>query len=797
MFQNYLKTTWRNLLRHRAFSAINLVGLALGLAVVLLIGLFVQHELSYDAFHAQADRIVLFRQWEQGTGAGGGFAERLQRELPGVARTVRVMTAIGPMQVRVGDRTQTEERFAFADSTFLQVFDFALALGDRASALRNPQAVLLSQRAAQKYFPGQEAVGKTLKINKQYDFVVTGILADFPTNSTLQLDMVANSRQAEAIFNFGKLDGWWDGLSVTYLQLEPQAALADLQARLPQVVAGLKDPNSGVWAPQLLPLRDLRLYHQFEDGRLQTGRTIDKVYLFTTIALLVLLLAVFNYVNLATARAGLRAREVGVRKVLGAGRGALWGQFMGEALLFTGLATGVAAVLASLLLPYFNELGGLKLSLTGLASPGAWLVGAGFLVVLSLLAGSYPALVLAGFKPVEALKNRLHHAPGRFSFRQVLVVAQFAISIGILAATLLVMNQLRFMRHKELGFDQAQVVSLRLPNELPHATKVSLAQELGRLAPVEAATLANMLPGQGTMRNKLVETYVPKGKDVGYQFMMVDTSYRKVFNIKLLQGRELRLDSGSNEFIVNRAMAEYLGWGNDILGRELGYYKYEYAADGGYREVPVRGPVVGLIDDYHQHSLHTPIAPMAWQPLPNGLAGQIAVRVRPGQLTAALASLEQTWQKVLPNQPMDYYYPDQAFAQTYQSEITTGRIFGHFAGLAIVISCLGLLGLAAFAAERRVKEIGIRKVLGASVPQVVALLSRDFVKLVLLAFLIASPVAYYLMDRWLAGFAYRVPLGAWVFVLAGAGGLAVALLTVGWQAARAAAANPVKSLRSE
>jgi putative ABC transport system permease protein len=797
MFNNYLKIAWRNLLRHRVFSAINLVGLALGLAVVLLIGLLVQQELSYDAFHTQADRIVLFRQWEQTSGAGGGFAERLQRDLPGVARTARVMTAIGPMQVQAGDRTQTEERFAFADSTFLQVFDFALAQGDRASALRQPQAILLSQRAAQKYFPGQDAMGKTLKINKQHDFVVTGILANFPTNSTLQLDMVASSRQAQAVFGFGKLDSWWDGMSLTYLLLEPGTPLADLQARLPQFIAGLKDQNSSVWAPKLLPLRDLRLYHQFNDGRLQVGHTIDRVYLFGAIALLILLLAVFNYVNLATARASLRAREVGVRKVLGAGRGILWGQFMGEAALFTALAAGLALVLASLLLPYFNHLGGLSLTLAVLAQPPVWLAGLGFLALLSLLAGSYPALVLAAFRPVEALKSRLLHAPGRFSFRQVLVVAQFAISIGILTATLLVMNQLSYMRTKKLGFDQAPVLSLRLPNDLPAANKAALLQELGRLAPVEAATLANMLPGQGAMRNKLVETYVPKGKDVGYQFMTVDTAYRKVFNIKLLQGRDLRLDSSSTEFMVNRAMADYLGWGSDVLGRELGYYTYQASPDGGYREVPVRGQVVGLIDDYHQHSLHTPLAPMAWQPLPPGFGGQIAVRVRPGQLTAALASLEQTWRKLLPNQPLDYYFPDQAFAQTYQSEITTGRIFGHFAGLAISISCLGLLGLAAFAAERRVKEIGIRKVLGASVLQVVTLLSRDFVKLVLVAFVIASPAAYYLMDRWLANFAYREAPSAWAFVLAGAGGLAVALLTVSWQAARAAAANPVKSLRSE
>ncbi len=491
---------------------------------------------------------------------------------------------------------------------------------------------------------------------------------------------------------------------------------------------------------------------------------------------------------------------MGIRKVLGSSFGQLWRQFIGETTVLLLVAVSLALVAAGLLLPAFNVLADKQLSAPDLATPTRLAGLAAGLCITALLAGSYPAFVLSSFRPAAVLKGGNRSAGGRSWLRQALVVGQFAVSVVMIVATVVVYSQLAFVRTKDVGYQREQVLTTDL-GDASNEVKELFRQRITALPGVEAATRAFGLPGSGSaMGNKLVSEYVPKGAQTGgINRLTVDGDYLKTFGIKLSAGRNLdpNRPADKSAFLVNRAAMKFFGW-TTIVGKRTGYYTYAYdpAKPGAYREVPQQGDVVGVVEDYNYADLKQTVAPLLIS-LNDGWEGQLAVRLRRGNLPATVGQVQRLWHEQFPDKPFTYAFLDDTFNRTYQAETRTGQVFGWFAGLAVLISCLGLFGLATFTAEQRTKEIGVRKVLGASVSGIVALLSKDFLKLVLIAIVIASPIAWYAMNRWLQGFAYKIDIEWWMLALAGLLAVGIALLTVSFQSVKAALMNPVKSLRSE
>ncbi len=794
MLRNYLKIAWRNARKNKVSTFVNIVGLTLGLTGCLLITAYVLDDLSYDRFHKNADRIVLFQQFEGTSGSGGKFATDLKSRFAQVTNTAR-LARIKPL-IAHRETATYESQFWFADSSVFDVFTLPLVQGNPRTALTEQYGVVLSETMARKYFASANPMGQSLRINNKATLHVTGVLADLPANSHLTIDFLANYANANELAGYDVTTNYWGGGDTwTYLLLAPGTDKAALQAQLPAYIKQIGDPNSGVWKPNLISLTDIYL----RTNLVATNR-LTYACVFAIVALLILGLACFNYVNLATARATKRAKEVGVRKVLGSSFGQLWRQFLGETLLFMGLAVALSVGIVLLTLPAFNQLTDKQLTPDSLLT-GSRLWGlAASLGVVGLLAGSYPAFVLSSFRPATVLKGTGSPADGRAWLRQTLVVGQFAVSVGMIVATVVVYNQLAYIQNKNVGYQREQVLTMDLRDASDNAKEQFKRQVLG-LSGVKAATRASGLPGSGSaMGIKLVSEYFPKGAVSGGMLRLTtDGDYLKTFNIRLIAGRKLddSRPADKKAFLVNQAAMTFFGW-KTIAGKMTGYYTYgpDPASPGGYREIAQRGEVVGVIRDYNHADLKQAVAPMLIS-LNEGWAGQLAIRLRPGSIPATVQQLQQIWQQQFPDKPFSYEFLDDTFTRTYRTEVRTGQVFGLFAALAVLISCLGLFGLATFTAEQRTKEIGVRKVLGASVVSIVTLLSKDFLKLVLIAIVIASPIAWYAMNRWLQDFAYKITIEWWVFALAGLLAVGIALLTVSFQSVKAALMNPVKSLRSE
>ncbi|UFH57780.1 permease prefix domain 2-containing transporter [Spirosoma sp. KNUC1025] len=794
MIRNYLTIAWRNALTHKVATLINLVGFVLGLLSCLLIWAYVSDELAYDRFHRKADRIVLFQQYENSPTSGGKFATDFKSRFTQVTDAVR-LTRLKPL-VAAGQRAFHEPNFWLVDPAVFDVFTLPLIKGNLKTALTEQYSVVLSQTTARKYFGKANPMGQLLRLNNKVTLHVTGVLDDLPTTSHLKLDFLVPYLNANELAGYDVTTNYWGGGDTwTYLLLAPGTAVSDLQAQFPAYIKQLNDPNAGVWKLNLVPLTDLYL----RTNLVATNR-LQYVYVFSLVALLILGLACFNYVNLATARATGRAKEVGVRKVLGSSFGQLWGQFMGETGGMLLVAVLLAGLIAGLILPYFNRLADKQLSFQLLftGSRLVWL-GAGSLIV-ALLAGSYPAFILSSARPIAALKGNSTRTGKRSWIRQTLIVGQFTVSVVMIVATLVVYYQLQYLRTKDVGYQREQVLTMDL-RDAPNESKEYFKQQVLMLPGVEAATRAFGLPGSSSVRGeKLVSDYVPKGSQTGgINRLTADGDYLKTFGIKLLEGRNLdpnRL-SDRGAFLVNQAAMKFFGW-QTSKGKMTGYYTYAYdpTQPGVYREVPQRGEVVGVIEDYNYANLKQSVAPLLIT-LNDGWEGQLAIRLRGDRISSTLQQLQQRWQAQFPGKPFEYEFLDDSFNRTYQTEARTGQVFGWFAALAIFISSLGLFGLATFTAEQRTREIGIRKVLGASVSSVVSLLSKDFLKLILISIFLASPLAWYAMHRWLGDFAYKITIEWWIFVLAGLLAVGIALLTVGYQSIKAALMNPVKSLRSE
>jgi putative ABC transport system permease protein len=580
----------------------------------------------------------------------------------------------------------------------------------------------------------------------------------------------------------------------TYLLLTPGSNIKSIESQFPAYVKQLGDPNASfVWKLKLIPLKDIYL-----KTSLIASSPITYVYVFSLIAVFILALACFNFINLATARAVSRSKEVGVRKVLGSSLTQLRFQFILEAALFVFLALLVALTVIQFCMPSFNSLLDKKYSLVSLLNTENILyLLAGFITV-SLIAGAYPAFILSSYKPVTVLKGEIVTGKGKYWLRKSLVVIQFSVSMIMIAATLITYQQLNYVKNKNLGYQRSQILTLDL-RDAPANSKEVFKQEVKKIASVDFVTRAYGLPGSGLIQGqKLVKDYVPAdAKDASIMRLTIDEDYLKTFDIKLIEGRMLNsaLPADKQAFLVNESAKKYFKW-KDINGKSTGYYTFQYKADGSYEEIPVRGEVVGVVADYNHADLKTEVAPMIFS-LNEGWEGQMAVKLKAGNVALGIEKIKTLWQKFFPDKPFEYNFLDTVFNETYKSENRTASLFTLFAGLAILISCMGLLGLVAHVSNIRRKEIGVRKVLGASVAGIIQLLGREFIVLIMIAWVIAFPLAWWAMNKWLQNFAYRITIDTWVFIAAGVAALAIALLSISFQAIKAAVANPVKSLRTE
>ncbi len=811
MFRNYFTVALRHLNRQKGYSLINVTSLALGIACCLLIVLFIRDELSYDRFHDKADRIYrVTAEHRQGNQVSQNadvlipIAKFIRADFPEVEDMVRFVPPGNAWMVKYGDKGFYERDFYLADSSVFNVFNVPLVTGNPRTALDGNDKIVLSETIARKYFGDENPIGKILDAEGSFHLVVTGVMEDLPSNSHLGFDILASFR-IQAAYTEVPLDEFGWRASYSYLLLREGTDPAELEAKLPAFVdkyLGDRYRNEEESLTlRLQPLTDIHLHSHLE-REITPNSDIAYVYLFTAIAVFIIVIACINFMNLATARSAGRAREIGLRKVFGAGRGQVMRQFISESMIMSGLAVCVALVLAMVSLPWFNLLTGKSMALDAdtiwFALGAVVVIG----VVVGFAAGSYPALYLSGLAPVQTLKGSLGTGTSNAGMRRILVVGQFAISIALIICTGVVFNQVEYIRAKNMGLNTDQLVAVPLTFVPVMETSPVFKARIMESPYVVKATLSYMLPGH---KNAVIPLAVSRPEDsfaskYDMHAAWTDEDYIDLFGIELVAGRYFDRAfpgdwTGTGAVVMNEAAAERLGFdpaeaavGETILWlheRRLGYEED--------RQVPRE--VVGVMKDFHFRSLHEPIEPLVLFPDREG--GHAMIKIDSENLMEAIAFIEETWNEVNPDFAFEYFFVEDTFARLYEAEQRFGRIFVSFAALAVVIACLGLFGLSSFTAERRTKEIGVRKVLGATIPNLFGMLSSEFVRLVIVANVLAWPVAYIAMNAWLEGFAYRVELGWATFILAGALAMAIALITVSFQAVRAATANPVEALRME
>ena len=803
MIKDYLKVTFRNLANQKFYTSLNIIGLSIGIASCLLILLYVSNELSYDTFHEKADRVYrvglngkIAEQEINTTSTCPPLAFTAVDEFPEVQSAVRINPYPGQQIIRRGETVLMEEKVYFADSTFFDVFSYELLEGNPATALTEPNTLVVPEDIAQKYFGDESAFGKTLLVGtERVPHKITGILAKLPANSHLQFNML----RSMATDPGSKSRIWLNNYLVTYLLLHPEATASALEDKLPELVykyvgpeveqfMGVSlesfDDQGGKYGYFLQPILDIHLYSDL-DHELEPNGDVTYVYIFAAIALFIILLACINFMNLATARSANRAKEVGIRKTLGSPRAKLIWQFITESVFLSFVAAILAVVAASLLLSPFNDIAGKEISNELFGEPWFLLSLVGLMLTVGIIAGSYPAFYLSSFRPVEVLKGKLKAGMKSSGIRNVLVVFQFFISITLIICTLLVYEQLEYTRTKNLGFEKENVVVIEGLSPLSEGVQNTFKQALTRQSQVVGASISNNVP-PGVSNTSV---YRKKGTDQDFLVSSygVDHEHLATMEIEILQGRNFSRDfpTDTAALLLNEAAVKEFGFQNPLNER------IQYFGSGEMQDFTV----VGVFKDFNYETLRSEIKPLALFLSSRGSA--VSVRILPGGVSATVRSLEQIWNEYSPGEPFRYHFLDESYDALFRSEQRLGKVFSIFTGLAILVACLGLMGLAAFMAEQRTKEIGIRKVLGASVPGVVVLLSKDFTRLVIISFVIAIPVAYIIIDKWLEGFAFHISIGPGVFIMAGVAALLVAWLTVSWQSIKAAAADPVRSLRSE
>jgi len=805
MYTNYLKVAFRNLFRNKFYSLLNISGLAIGIACCILIMLFVTDELSYDKHFEKADRT--YRLTMSGALNGSAFdlavvgpsvGQTMLNDYPEVIQFGRFRGNGSPF-IRYGENVFKEEKFVWADHAILDIFDMNLTLGDPETALKDPKSLVMSETAAKKYFGNEDPIGKTVEFRSSKDYEVTGVFKDLPHNTHFDFDVLGSMETLDE----AKQPIWLSMNFQTYVVLTEDADLKAMTDRFPEMLKRYVGPEvkqfmnmdwddmsstGSDMAFGMQPLKDIHLYSDLE-GELDANGDIKYVYIFSAIALFILLIACINFMNLATARSAHRAKEVGVRKVLGSMKTQLINQFLAESLLISFLSFVLAIGITYLAIPFFNDLSNKELSIpisnpVFLGSVFAGIFGVG------LLAGSYPAFFLSAFQPVKVLKGSLSGGMKSGALRNVLVVIQFCTSIFLVIGTLVILNQLNYIQNKNLGFERDQVVIIN-DAYLAGSNVQALKTRLESFSEVKSVSVSGYLPTPSNSNmNVFIKGIVPnQDNQVLMSNWYVDYEYLETMGMTLAAGRNFSRDFGTDSLsmIINEAAVKEFGFENPI-GETIGNFVDMQGNIQGMK-------VVGVVKDFHYRTLKDKIAPMCMM-LGNN-AGLMSIKVNTSDYSALLSKIEDSWTELAPNQPFETSFLDDRFERMYDAEQRLGKIFGVFAGLAILIACLGLFGLASYTAENRIKEVGIRKVLGANVGQIVYLLSKDMGKLVLIAFVVGAPLAWYSMNSWLAGFEYRTAIGWYVFAVTAIGALLIALLTMSYQSIKAATGNPVKALRTE
>src|SRR5688572_5744229 len=818
MFKNYFKVAFRNLLKRKGFSLINILGLATGMAVCLLIILFIQSELSFDKHNEKAEniyRVVLDRSYPGRSTSYSiipqSIGGAIKTEYPEVLESTRLFNfgGGGNFILRIGEKTFEEEGVLAADSNFVRVFTANILHGDPATALEKPNSAVINESTAKRFFGSANAAfGKTFETDGNdttLTYMITGVVADWPDNSHFLFDMLIST----STFQFTRNPNFIGFAAHTYLLLHPNSSYKALEAKFPEIIKKYvsgeinrvfnqswedfqKAGNS--YHYYLQPLTRIHLISDLE-AELRPNGSMTAVYIFAIVAVFILVLACINFINLSTARSVERAKEVGIRKTFGSEKKALVGQFLIESVFVSLVSMLVAFTLIILLIPAFNTISGKNLTVTYFLQPAWIFLLIAFVVITGIIAGLYPAFVLSSFNPIMVLKGRFKSNRYGLALRNGLVIFQFAISVILIISTIVVNRQMNYMLGNKLGFTKDHVVVVErtdlVGNQLP-----AFKNELLSIAGVDFASGASTMPGNQNFFGTTWQEVGSKAPMTG-RGMIVDEDFGKTLGLELKEGRFFSKDFSTDtlSIVLNERAVKELGLTNTI-GSRLTSPTGLFNGPGG---ATYTYTVVGVVKDFHYHSLHEPISPLVIVNSKKfgGQSGLVALRIKGDNFKTSVAGIQAVWKKFVKEKPFNYYFLDKSLEDQYKAEQTTQRIFTIFSGLAIFIACIGLLGLAAYATQQRTREISIRKVLGASESSIVTMLSKDFLKLVLISSAIAFPVAWWGMNKWLQDFAYRTDVGWWIFLVAAMAALLIALFTVSTQALKAAFTNPAKNLRTE
>ncbi|MDP9081480.1 MAG: ABC transporter permease [Bacteroidota bacterium] len=789
MIKNYIKIAWRNLWRNKFFSTINILGLALGMACSILIILWVQNELSVDSFHKNGDRLyqVIERQYYDHKVVGqysvpGVLAEEMKHALPQVEYAAN-MAWENQNTFRVGAKIIKLEGTS-AGSDFFKIFSYPLLQGNAETALNSPVSIAISRKMAGEFFGSpQDAIGKTIRYENKKDFKVTAVFEDLPHNVSNKFEFLINWYSFLEENSWAK--DWGNNGPVAYVLLKKGTDAKLFNKKLTHFIDTYDKDQSAAFREQLgiQKFDEVYLHSTFKEGQPTDGR-IEYVHLFSIIAVFILVIACINFMNLTTARSVKRAREIGVRKVVGAVRSVLIQQFVGEAILLTCFAAIMALVMVMLLLPVFNSVTQKQIEFP-FSQANFWLGLVGLTFITGLLSGSYPALFLSSFNPVKVLKGAVKLSTGAAWFRKGLVVFQFVLSVVLIIGTIIISKQVNYIQTKNLGYDRENLIYVPLEGDLITNYKIFKDEGMNMPGIQQIAKLSDSPVNFGSSTSGIRWDGKDPNTNVMFTQISVGYDFVKTMKLKLVSGRDFSRDFATDSvgYLINELALKRIAYKNPI-GKPLTMWGK-------------KGKIIGVLKDFHFNSLHDPILPLIIHFGEENKHGMALIRTKPGQTKQALASAEKLCKEINPNFQFSYYFADAEYQKQYQNEQVVGKLSNAFAFLAIFISCLGLLGLAMFTAEQRIKEIGIRKVLGASVGSLFTLLSQEFLILVLIALGIATPLAWFFMNKWLQGYSYRTTIDWWVFVLSGVIAILIALITVSLQSVKAALMNPVKSLRSE
>ena len=810
MIKNYLKVGLRNLWKNKTFSAINIVGLSAGLAVFLLIVLYVKDELSYDKHNAQSENIYridadIFFNGTQFTSsvAPPPLAPTLKKDYPGIVQYVR-LRGLGDILVKKDDQNIQNHNAVFADSTFFQVFSIPMIAGNPLTALNEPNSIVIDETTAKKYFNSTDVVGKTLYVDNSVNCKITGVIKDIPPQSHFHFSFI---RPMHDRYHSDQ-DDWLSNNNASYVLVRPGVTQASLQNHVNATINNylakqleqrlhttVNDVNKGGnhYLYPVMPLTDIHL-HSNKSYEFEANGNVASVYIFSVIAIFILLIACVNFMNLSTARSANRAKEVGIRKVAGSLRSNLITQFLTESVLMSFFSLLLALGVAALLLPLFNQLAGKQMSVFTLFSTWLLPVLIALIIVVGCIAGSYPAFYLSSFQPVQVLKGSIAKGFKGSWLRSGLVVFQFFISITLIIGTIVIYNQLNYIRSREIGYNRDQVLVIHNTSVLDNQKK-AFRQEMLKISGVQNAAIAGSLPTETghNQRGWFKDPTLDAKQVTVVTDFVVDQNYIPTLGMRMAIGRNFSPDfpTDSSAVIINETAAKLLGFKNPLserIYRPTGYSGSEGLTSKSFH-------IIGVVKDFNFSSMHDKVGPLVIQL--DEEYGKIAMRIDTKNIPLLISQVENKWKSMAPGQPFSYTFLDADFNKIYNADQRTGTLFVTFAVFAILIACLGLFGLVTYAAEQRIKEIGIRKVLGASVSEIVNMISKDFVKLVLIGFVIAFPIAWWMMNKWLQSFAYRVNISWSVFAIAGITATLIAFITVSFQAIKAAIANPVKSLRTE